>query len=65
VDLDVPFGLIFAVGATATSYSNLAVIAAITWQVLFISVPMLFIAFSLQVLHRFFDLFIFRFGIYI
>ncbi|KAK7357248.1 hypothetical protein VNO80_16532 [Phaseolus coccineus] len=48
VDLDVPFGLIFAVGATATSYSNLAVIAAITWQVLFISVPMLFIAFSLQ-----------------
>ncbi|KAK7391290.1 hypothetical protein VNO78_19704 [Psophocarpus tetragonolobus] len=48
VDLDVPFGLIFAVGATATCYSNLAVIAAITWQVLFISIPMLYIAFRLQ-----------------
>nr|KYP74821.1 ABC transporter C family member 10 [Cajanus cajan] len=48
VDLDVPFGLIFAVGATTTCYTNLAVIAAITWQVLFISLPMLYIAFRLQ-----------------
>ncbi|KAK7279862.1 hypothetical protein RJT34_24921 [Clitoria ternatea] len=48
VDLDVPFGLIFAVGATITCYANLTVIAAITWQVLFISIPMLYIAFRLQ-----------------
>ncbi|XP_061342019.1 ABC transporter C family member 10-like [Gastrolobium bilobum] len=48
VDLDVPFGLIFAVGATTTCYANLTVLAVITWQVLFISIPMLYIAIRLQ-----------------
>ncbi|XP_027367227.1 ABC transporter C family member 10-like [Abrus precatorius] len=48
VDLDIPFSLIFAVGATITCYANLIVIASITWQVLFISIPMLYIAFLLQ-----------------
>ncbi|OIW12545.1 hypothetical protein TanjilG_04709 [Lupinus angustifolius] len=48
VDLDVPFSLVFAVGATATCYSNLAVLAVITWQVLFVSIPMIYIAIRLQ-----------------
>ncbi|KAH9646662.1 ABC transporter C family member 10 [Citrus sinensis] len=48
VDLDVPFSLIFAVGATTNAYSNLGVLAVVTWQVLFVSIPVIFLAIRLQ-----------------
>ncbi|KAI9086573.1 hypothetical protein K1719_031434 [Acacia pycnantha] len=48
VDLDVPFSLMFAVGATINCYTNLAVLAVVTWQVLFVSIPMVYIAIRLQ-----------------
>ncbi|KAJ8753070.1 hypothetical protein K2173_011838 [Erythroxylum novogranatense] len=48
VDLDVPFGLVFAVGATINAYSNLGVLAVVTWQVLFVSIPMVYLAIRLQ-----------------
>lgn len=50
VDLDVPFTLIFAVGATTNAYSNLGVLAVVTWQVLFVSIPMVYLAIRLQVI---------------
>jgi hypothetical protein len=49
VDLDVPFSFIFAVGATTNAYANLGVLAVVTWQVLFVSIPMVYLAISLQV----------------
>ncbi|KAB2598731.1 ABC transporter C family member 10-like [Pyrus ussuriensis x Pyrus communis] len=48
VDLDIPFNLIFACGATMNAYSNLGVLAVVTWQVLFVSIPMIYVAISLQ-----------------
>ncbi|KAL0304369.1 UNVERIFIED_CONTAM: ABC transporter C family member 10 [Sesamum radiatum] len=48
VDLDVPFNLVFTVGSTTNCYANLAVLAVITWQVLFVSVPMICLAIRLQ-----------------
>ncbi|KAK4485344.1 hypothetical protein RD792_007981 [Penstemon davidsonii] len=48
VDLELPFYLIFAVGATINCYSNLVVLAVVTWQVLFVSIPMVFLAIRLQ-----------------
>ncbi|KAM7463735.1 hypothetical protein LguiA_031856 [Lonicera macranthoides] len=48
VDLDIPFNLIFAVGATSNAYANLGVLAVVTWQVLFVSVPMVYLAIRLQ-----------------
>lgn len=49
MDLDLPFTFMFAVVATLNAYSNLGVLAAITWQVLFVSIPMLYIVIQLQV----------------
>ncbi|CAK7324073.1 unnamed protein product [Dovyalis caffra] len=48
VDLDVPFSLIFTVGATTNAYSNLGVLAVVTWQALFVSIPMVYLAIRLQ-----------------
>ncbi|XWS37931.1 hypothetical protein CRYUN_Cryun19dG0087500 [Craigia yunnanensis] len=48
VDLDVPFSLIFAVGATINAYSNLGVLAVVTWQVLFVSISIIYAAIRLQ-----------------
>ncbi|KAH9677397.1 ABC transporter C family member 10 [Citrus sinensis] len=48
VDLDIPFSLIFAVGATTNACSNLGVLAVVTWQVLFVSIPVIFLAIRLQ-----------------
>nr|UXM19288.1 ATP-binding cassette protein 16 [Fragaria x ananassa] len=48
VDLDIPFSLVFACGATINAYSNLGVLAVVTWQVLFVSIPMVFLAIQLQ-----------------
>jgi hypothetical protein len=49
VDLDVPFSFMFSVSASLNAYSNLGVLAVVTWQVLFISVPMIVFAIRLQV----------------
>ncbi|KAL2922184.1 ABC transporter C family member 10 [Bienertia sinuspersici] len=48
VDLDVPFSLLISIGATINAYANLAVLAIITWQVLFVSVPVIYMAIQLQ-----------------
>lgn len=48
VDLDVPFSLLFAIGATTNAYASLGVLAVITWQVLFVSVPVIYMAVQLQ-----------------
>ncbi|KAL6839563.1 hypothetical protein ACP4OV_030502 [Aristida adscensionis] len=48
VDLDVPFAFMFSISASLNAYSNLGVLAVVTWQVLFISVPMIVLAIKLQ-----------------
>ncbi|KAI0507967.1 hypothetical protein KFK09_014097 [Dendrobium nobile] len=48
VDLDVPFSLIFSISATLNAYSNLGILAFITWQVLFVSIPMVYLTIRLQ-----------------
>ncbi|QCE08124.1 ABC transporter C family member 10-like [Vigna unguiculata] len=48
VDLDVAFGFLFAVAATSNCYANLTVLAVVTWQVLFVSIPMIYFAIRLQ-----------------
>ncbi|CAK9185095.1 unnamed protein product [Ilex paraguariensis] len=48
VDLDVPFTLVFALGATMNAYANLGVLAVVTWQILFVSIPMVYLAIRLQ-----------------
>ena len=54
VDLDVPFGLIFVVASTVNTGFSLVVLAVVTWQVLFVSVPMIYLALRLQVSSFFF-----------
>lgn len=49
VDLDVPFGLIFVVASTVNTGFSLVVLTVVTWQVLFVSVPMIYLALRLQV----------------
>ncbi|KAL7003388.1 hypothetical protein U1Q18_004544 [Sarracenia purpurea var. burkii] len=48
VDLDAPFSFISSVGATTNAYSNLTVLAVVTWQVLFVSIPMIYLEIRLQ-----------------
>ncbi|XP_072990154.1 ABC transporter C family member 10 isoform X1 [Typha latifolia] len=48
VDLDVPFSLIFSISATMNAYSNLGVLAVVTWQTLFVSIPMIYLTIRLQ-----------------
>ncbi|KAK4734645.1 hypothetical protein R3W88_008906 [Solanum pinnatisectum] len=48
VDLDIPFNFIFTFGSTTNFYSNLTVVAIVTWPVLVISIPMLYLAIQLQ-----------------
>ncbi|KAJ1704451.1 hypothetical protein LUZ63_004230 [Rhynchospora breviuscula] len=48
VDLDLPFTFVWAMGATMNAYSNLGVLAVVTWQVLFVSVLMIVIAIRVQ-----------------
>jgi hypothetical protein len=50
VDLDVPFAFMFSLSASLNAYSNVGVLAVVTWQVLFVSVPMIVLAIRLQVL---------------
>jgi len=49
VDLDIPFSLTFTVGATINAYSTLTVLAVVTWPVLVISIPLVYVAIRLQV----------------
>ncbi|KAF5442206.1 hypothetical protein F2P56_034893 [Juglans regia] len=48
VDLDVPSSFLYAVGATINAYANLGVLAVVTWQVLFVTIPMVYLAICLQ-----------------
>lgn len=50
VDLDVPFYLTFAGAATTNFYFYLTVLGVVTWQVLFVSIPMVYVAILLQVI---------------
>ncbi|XP_021727236.1 ABC transporter C family member 10-like [Chenopodium quinoa] len=48
VDLDVPFSLLISIETTIIAYANLGVLAVITWQVLFVCIPMIYLAIRLQ-----------------
>ncbi|KAJ9539613.1 hypothetical protein OSB04_026119 [Centaurea solstitialis] len=48
IDLDIPFNLIFALGATTNFYANMGVLVFVTWQILFVSIPLVYIALRLQ-----------------
>ncbi|KAM7523622.1 hypothetical protein LguiA_013524 [Lonicera macranthoides] len=48
VDLDIAFSLMSALGSTSNAYTSLGVLAAVTWPVLLITIPMLCLAISLQ-----------------
>ncbi|KAM3195245.1 hypothetical protein ACQJBY_071380 [Aegilops geniculata] len=48
VDLDIPFALVVSLGTSLNACSNLGVLAVVTWQVLFVSVPMIVLAIRLQ-----------------
>ncbi|KAI3792988.1 hypothetical protein L1987_35600 [Smallanthus sonchifolius] len=48
VDLDIPFNFIFAVAATTNFYTNTGVLIFVTWQVLFVSIPLIYVALRLQ-----------------
>ncbi|VAI82641.1 unnamed protein product [Triticum turgidum subsp. durum] len=48
IDLDFPFAFALSLGGSLIAYSNLGVLAVITWQVLFIAVPMIVLAIWLQ-----------------
>jgi len=50
IDLDVPFTFMFSVSASLNAYSNLGVLVFVTWQILFIAVPMIVLATRLQVI---------------
>jgi hypothetical protein len=52
VDLDVPFAFMFSISASLNAYSNLGVLVIVTWQILFIAVPMIVLATRLQVILR-------------
>ena len=49
IDLDVPFNLNFSVLSFINAYSILVVLAIVSWQVLFVTVPFVYVAISLQV----------------
>ncbi|KAL1820083.1 hypothetical protein ACET3Z_014952 [Daucus carota] len=48
VDIDLPFSLIFTVTATTNACSNVGVIAVVTWEVLFVAIPMIYVVILLQ-----------------
>nr|XP_020167496.1 ABC transporter C family member 10 [Aegilops tauschii subsp. strangulata] len=50
VDLDIPFAFVFSLSTSLNAYSNLGVLVVITWQALFVSVPMIVLGIWLQVL---------------
>ncbi|XP_019449728.1 PREDICTED: ABC transporter C family member 10-like [Lupinus angustifolius] len=48
VDLDIPFNLAYTVGGTINFYSSLSVLAVVTWPVLIVSIPLVYVAIRLQ-----------------
>ncbi|KAK8448556.1 hypothetical protein SEVIR_7G049432v4 [Setaria viridis] len=48
IDLGVPFTFMFSISASLNAYSNLGVLAVVTWKILFIAVPMIVLATRLQ-----------------
>ncbi|XP_076896904.1 ABC transporter C family member 10-like [Bidens hawaiensis] len=48
IDLDIPFNFIFAIAATTNFYTNTGVLIFVTWQVLFVSIPLIYVALRLQ-----------------
>ncbi|KAJ0989297.1 hypothetical protein J5N97_007653 [Dioscorea zingiberensis] len=48
VDLDVPFSFAFSISATLTAFSNLGVLSAVTPQILFVAIPVIFATIKLQ-----------------
>uniref|UniRef100_A0A8R7JV85 ABC transmembrane type-1 domain-containing protein n=1 Tax=Triticum urartu TaxID=4572 RepID=A0A8R7JV85_TRIUA len=48
IDLDVPFALMFTLGASLNALNNLGVLAVVSWEVLLVSMPMIVLATRLQ-----------------
>ncbi|KEH16403.1 putative xenobiotic-transporting ATPase [Medicago truncatula] len=48
IDLDIPFSLTFAVGAPIVFFSSLTVLAVVSWQVLIVAIPMIYVAILMQ-----------------
>ncbi|CAO2821260.1 unnamed protein product [Amaranthus hypochondriacus] len=48
VDLDVPFSLLLSIAVTMNAYANLVVLVVFTWQVLFVSIPVIYMIIQLQ-----------------
>ena len=53
IDVDIPFSFVFAMSSTMNAYSSLGVVATVTWQVLFVAIPMIYLTVQLQVKHHF------------
>ncbi|XP_020209786.2 ABC transporter C family member 10 [Cajanus cajan] len=51
VDLDVPFILTYTAGATINCYADLTVLAIVTWQVLFVAIPTVYVVICIQVVN--------------
>lgn len=50
VDLDVAFKLAVSLGSTLNAYTSLGILAILTWPVLFLIIPMVYLCIALQVL---------------
>uniref|UniRef100_A0A0D6QX25 ABC transporter C family member 10 n=1 Tax=Araucaria cunninghamii TaxID=56994 RepID=A0A0D6QX25_ARACU len=48
LDVDLPFSFIFTLSSTMNAYSNLGVVAVVTWQVLLAALPMIYLTIQLQ-----------------
>ncbi|ONK66394.1 uncharacterized protein A4U43_C06F7390 [Asparagus officinalis] len=48
VDLDVPFSIIFTFCSTFNAISNFSVLAVVTWQVLLVAIPLVYLTLRLQ-----------------
>nr|XP_027186555.1 ABC transporter C family member 10-like isoform X2 [Cicer arietinum] len=48
MDVDIPYSIAFAVGGTINFYSSLTVLAVVTWQVLIVAIPMVYVAICMQ-----------------
>ncbi|RDX70027.1 ABC transporter C family member 10, partial [Mucuna pruriens] len=48
VDLDIPFVLTYTVGSTISCYADLTVLGVVTWQVLFVAIPMVYFVIRFQ-----------------
>ncbi|XP_021764951.1 ABC transporter C family member 10-like [Chenopodium quinoa] len=48
IDLDLPFSFHSTLGATTTAYANLGVLAVMIWQVLFVTIPVIYMMIRIQ-----------------